>query len=92
MARPRPPAHDLLVRVASTIRGLGGEPLPEPCRPDELPPEGDATVTAYTTGCGGAVRFELPYLGEDEKPARVTACVVDDAAHLWPVIARHVYG
>lgn len=76
-------------RVLETIRVMGGRQLPEPCEGRDLGPvEGRPHLARdFTVGCGAHSRFELPYRREDSEPATLTACVVDDWAARWPVLA-----
>ena len=82
------PTESQFERVVKRIWNAGGEFLDRACRPDVIPPEGDAKVEAYTTGCGGQTLAEVPYEATDAGgtvvAGKVVVCVVDDGLHMWP--------
>lgn len=81
------PSEWVVERLVRRIRDAGGRMLSDACRPTVIPPEGDATIEAYTTGCGGQTRAAIPFEASEGGTAvadEVVVCVVDDGVHAWP--------
>jgi hypothetical protein len=81
--------RDRIKRLDRAIKRLGGRVLPDPCRSTELPPEGDAVIPAFTTGCGNRTRIALPY-DNNGTAGFVTACALDDSMAEWPRIKQEL--
>jgi hypothetical protein len=80
------PLFDRFARHAQ--RTVGARSLEEPCRPKRIPVSNPNMSEAYTTGCGGESRYELPVDAADsedfKKPDPAIVCVVDDRAYDFP--------